>query len=71
MSALARRRSPAWEYATFTISRTASRADYRKALVDAAETGQWELQRVLVFRDGTRRVTLRRRRVPVIATISA
>lgn len=63
-------RPPMWEYRTITISRTLNRADYRRALTDEAEHGQWELRRVLVFPDGTRRVTFRRRAVSVQVTYS-
>lgn len=59
-----------WEYRTVTISRTLNRGDYRRALTEEAERGQWELRRVLVFPDGTRRVTLRRRAVPVEVTLA-
>lgn len=54
-----------WEYRVVTVTRDVSRADYRRALTEAAERGQWEIRRVLVFRDGTRKVTLRRRAVNV------
>ena len=54
-----------WEYRTVSVPRSVSRTDYRRYLVDAADTGQWEVRRVLVFRDGSRKVTLRRRAVPV------
>ena len=59
-----------WEYRTVTISRTLNRGDYRRALTEQAEHGQWELRRVLVFPDGTRRVTFRRRAVPVEVTLT-
>lgn len=61
----ARPRPPMWEYRVVTVTRDVSRADYRRALTEAAERGQWEIRRVLVFRDGTRKVTLRRRAVNV------
>jgi len=54
-----------WEYRVVTVGRDVSRADYRRALTEAAERGQWEVRRVLVFRDGTRKITLRRRAVNV------
>lgn len=55
-----------WEYRTVSVPRSVSRSDYRRYLVDAADTGQWEVRRVLVFRDGSRKVTLRRRAVAVV-----
>lgn len=63
------RREPQWEYLTMTIPRTATKSEYRGRLVSAAETGHWELQRVLVLPDGTRKVTFRRRFVQVIASV--
>ena len=55
------RAEPIWEFRTVTIARSVSRSEYRRALTEQAERGQWELRRVVVLRDGTRRVTLRRR----------
>ncbi|NBO46342.1 MAG: hypothetical protein EBU85_04935 [Actinobacteria bacterium] len=54
-----------WEYRVVTVGRDVSRSDYRRALTEAAERGQWEVRRVLVFRDGKRKITLRRRAVNV------
>ena len=64
------RRAATWEYVTLTIARSASKAEYHQKLVEAAEIGTWEVRRVLVFPDGTRRVTLRRRQVRVVATVN-
>ena len=63
------RRATDWEYRTVTVARSVSRSDYRKQLADEAEVGHWEVRRVLVFRDGTRKVTLRRRSVRVALTL--
>ena len=45
-----------------------SRADARQLLADHAEYGQWEMQRAVTFRDGSRRVWLRRRVMTVRKT---
>ena len=63
------RREPQWEYLTVTISRTATKSEYRQRLQAAADTGQWELRRVLVLPNGTRKVTFRRRKMTVVATV--
>ena len=41
----------------------------RRLLTDQAEYGGWELDRLRLFPDGTRRVTLRRRIIRVSRTI--
>jgi len=64
-SAGAKPRPEMWEYRVVTVPRAVSKAEYRRTLTEAAERGEWELRRVLVFRDGTRKVTLRRRAVSV------
>ena len=50
-----------WEFEKLVISRDFSRNVVTKMLVDRAEHGGWELDRVHVAPDGTRRVTLRRK----------
>jgi hypothetical protein len=42
-----------------------------RLLVDEAEKGRWELARVIVYRGGGRRVWLRRRVIPVEASLDA
>ena len=50
-----------WEFERLLISREYSRNVVTRLLVDRAEHGGWELDRVRVAPDGTRRVVLRRR----------
>jgi hypothetical protein len=50
-----------WEFEKLTIARDFSRNVVTKMLVERAEHGGWELDRVHVSPDGTRRVVLRRK----------
>ncbi len=59
------RRAPAraveWEFEKVTFSREFPRGVVTKLLVERAEHGGWELDRVRISSDGTRRVVLRRK----------
>ncbi|GAB2862527.1 DUF5703 family protein [Nocardioides pacificus] len=65
MSPRTHRRPPTpgveWEFDRITLSREFSRNVVTRLLVDRAEHGGWELDRVRITPDGTRRVTLRRK----------
>jgi hypothetical protein len=50
-----------YEYDQMLISRDFSRNVVTRMLVQRAETGGWELDRVRISPDGTRRVVLRRK----------
>jgi hypothetical protein len=50
-----------YEYERLTISREFSRSSVTRMLVDRAEHGGWELDRLRLSPDGTRRVVLRRK----------
>jgi hypothetical protein len=50
-----------WEFDKLILSREFSRNVVTKLLVERAEHGGWELDRVRISPDGTRRVTLRRK----------
>ncbi|RYP83627.1 hypothetical protein EKO23_18620 [Nocardioides guangzhouensis] len=50
-----------WEFDKLVLSREFSRNVVTKLLVERAEHGGWELDRVRISPDGTRRVTLRRK----------
>ena len=50
-----------WEFDKVTFSREFSRNVVTKLLVERAEHGGWELDRVRMTPDGTRRVILRRK----------
>lgn len=61
-----------YEFDRFTISREFSRNAVTRMLTDLAERGGWELDRVRLAPDGTRRVVLRRKiirqqRVPYLS----
>ena len=62
------RREVEWEFDKVTFSREFSRNVVTKLLVDRAEYGGWELDRLRLFPDGTRWVTLRRRIIRVRRT---
>ena len=55
------RKGVEWEFDKMVISRDLSRSVVTRLLVDRAEHGGWELDRVQIRADGTRRVVLRRR----------
>ena len=50
-----------WEFEKLTIPRELSRNAVTRLLVERAEHGGWELDRVQIRADGTRRVVLRRK----------
>jgi hypothetical protein len=69
MSSVTERRSQAralkpgveYEFDKLVIPRDHSRSFVTRLLVDRAEHGGWELDRVRIAADGTRRVVLRRK----------
>ncbi len=50
-----------FEFERLTLSRDFSRSFVTRLLVERAEHGGWELDRLRVLHDGTRKVVLRRR----------
>ncbi|MFL6156676.1 MAG: DUF5703 family protein [Marmoricola sp.] len=50
-----------YEFDQMVISRELSRSVVTRMLVERAENGGWELDRVRISPDGTRRVVLRRK----------
>lgn len=50
-----------YEYRVLKFTPDVSRSDIRRTLADHAEYGHWELARLRLYPDGTRKVTLRRR----------
>ena len=68
----ATRRPPApgveWEFEKVSFSREYPRSVVTKLLVERAEHGGWELDRVRIGPDGTRRVVLRRKIIRVVRT---
>lgn len=57
-----------WEFESVTFSRDLSRNVVRKLLVERAEHGGWELDRVRIGNDGVRRVVLRRKIIRAVRT---
>ena len=54
-------RAVEWEFDNVTFSREFPRTVVTRLLVERAEHGGWELDRVRITPDGTRRVVLRRK----------
>jgi hypothetical protein len=57
-----------WEFDKVSFSREYPRSVVTKLLVDRAEYGGWELDRVRIAADGTRRVVLRRKIIRAVRT---
>ncbi|HET7328933.1 MAG TPA: DUF5703 family protein [Nocardioidaceae bacterium] len=57
-----------YEFRRLSFPQTVGRSVVRKLLTDQAEYGGWELDRVRLFADGTRKVVLRRRIIRVMRT---
>ena len=64
----AARRGVEWEFASVTFSREFPRNVVTKLLVERAEHGGWELDRVRIGPDGVRRVVLRRKIIRAVRT---
>lgn len=66
------RRAPSrgveWEFESVSFSREFSRNVVTKLLVERAEHGGWELDRVRIGHDGVRRVVLRRKIIRAVRT---
>ena len=58
-----------FEFRRILIPRSVGRSAVRQMLTDLAEYGGWELDRLRLFADGTRRVVLRRRIIRVRSTL--
>jgi len=58
-----------YAYMVVTLPRGTSREAARRILTDHAEYGEWELARLRLFADGSRKVTLRRRIIRAVRTI--
>jgi len=57
-----------YETREMTLPRGTSRGAARQLLADHAEYGGWELARLLMLPDGTRKVWLRRRIIRAVRT---
>ena len=60
-----------YEFQRFQLPRTLSRAAVCRMLTERAEYGGWELARLRLYADGTRKVELRRRIIRVRRDIFA
>jgi len=58
-----------YEYRRMMLPRTTGRTVAQRVLTDAAEQGHWELDRLRLYPDGTRRIVLRRRILRVKSTL--
>ncbi|WP_344974127.1 DUF5703 family protein [Salinactinospora qingdaonensis] len=58
-----------YEYQDLRFPRGSTRGATRQALTEHAEYGHWELARVRLYPDGTRRVTLRRKIIRPVRTM--
>jgi hypothetical protein len=56
-------------YMVVHLPRGTSREAARRLLTDHAEYGAWELARLRLYADGSRKVTLRRRIIRAVRTI--
>ena len=60
-----------WEFETLSLPRDLSRNVVTRMLVERAEHGGWELDRLRIGDDGVRRVVLRRKIIRQRLTLSA
>lgn len=60
-----------WEFDTISLPRDLSRNVVTKVLVERAEHGGWELDRLRIGADGVRRVVLRRKIIRQRLTLMA
>jgi hypothetical protein len=57
-----------YDYRVLYLPRGMSRDAVRRILTDHAEYGEWELARLRLYADGSRKVTLRRRIIRAVRT---
>jgi hypothetical protein len=59
---------PEFSYRVVYLPRSTSRDATRRILTEHAEHGDWELARLRLYADGSRKVTLRRQIIRVVRT---
>ena len=59
-----------YEFQRFRLPSTISRSAVRRLLTERAEYGGWELARLRLYADGSRRVELRRRIIRIRRSFS-
>ena len=52
---------PTWEFREIFFSRDSDREETRQFLTFKADRGRWELDRTKIYRDGRKKVRLRRK----------
>ncbi len=57
-----------YEFLRLALPRGTTRGEARRLLTEHAEYGHWELDRLRLFPDGSRKVVLRRRIMRVVRT---
>ena len=57
-----------WEFREISFSREADRESTRELLTFKAERGRWELDQTRIYRDGRRKIRLRRKIIRVART---
>jgi hypothetical protein len=55
------RTEPIWVFREINFSKDSDREETRQLLTFKAERGRWELDQTRIFRDGRKKVTLRRK----------
>jgi hypothetical protein len=60
---------PEYQFEHLRLPRGLSRSAARRLLAERAEYGHWELARMRLYPDGTRKVTLRRRIIRAVRTM--
>jgi len=58
-----------YEFQRFSLPRSIPRSAVRRLLIDRAEYEGWELSRLRVYPDGSRKVELRRRIIRIRPTV--
>ena len=63
------RAEPIWEFREILFSRDSDREETRQLLAYKAERGRWELDQTRIFRDGRKKVRLRRKVYRVVSAL--
>ena len=63
------RTEPIWEFREINISRDSSREETREYLTFKAERGRWELDQTRIYRDGRKKVRIRRKVYRVVNSL--
>lgn len=58
-----------WEFREISFSRESDREETREYLTFKAERGRWELDQTRIFRDGRKKVRLKRKIHRVVKTL--